>query len=156
MIAATNPKNSLELGCGLGRLTSYMQKQGIQATGVDFSEVAIQNAIKRTVNEQFKPTLLVGDVTNLKILNGQFDVAYDIGCFHCLKEPDQRKYISEVYRLLKPGATLLIWALDDSPSGIKLNPDYIGLLFKDYNFRLVESKFSRRRLAASHWYWLVK
>jgi len=150
-----NPKTSLELGCGLGVFSSFMSSQGIKATGVDFSSVAVEKAKKRVANNIYKPEYIVGDVTNLEIINEQFDVSYDVGCFHCLNEESQQKYVSEIYRLLKPGATHLIWALDSSPSGIKLSPDYIAKQFEN-NFQLKKSTFSRRRIVASHWYWLVR
>ena len=150
-----NPKTSLELGCGLGVFSSFMASQGIKATGVDFSSVAVEKAKKRVANNIYKPEYIVGDVTNLEIINEQFDVSYDVGCFHCLNEESQQKYVSEIYRLLKPGATHLIWALDSSPSGIKLSPNYIAKQFEN-NFQLEKSKFSRRRIVASHWYWLVR
>jgi len=146
---------NLELGCGLGRFSGFLAKLGIKATGVDFSAVAVEKAKTRVANEEYKPTFLVGDVTNLQMLNGPFDIAFDVGCFHCLDENGQQKYVAEMHRLLKPEGTLLIWALDGSPSDMKLNPDYIAQVFGE-NFKLTNSKFSRRRLIASHWYWLVK
>jgi len=155
IVELNNPKTSLELGCGLGIFSSFMASQGIKATGVDFSSVAIEKANKRVANNTDKPVYIVGDVTNLEIINKQFDVSYDVGCFHCLNEESQQKYVSEIYRLLKPGATHLIWALDSSPSGIKLSPDYIAKQFEN-NFQLKKSTFSRRRIVASHWYWLVR
>jgi ubiquinone/menaquinone biosynthesis C-methylase UbiE len=153
LVTVNKPKNSLELGCGLGRFSSYMAKQGIKATGIDFSSTAIDKAHKRIIDNDQKPTLLVGDVTNLEMILDKFDVSFDIGCFHCLNEDGQQKYVSEVKRLLKPGATHLIWALDSSPIGIKLSPEYIAQTFKN-SFQLVKSKPSRRRIASSHWYWL--
>ncbi len=42
LVAHTQPKTSLELGCGLGRFSSYLADQGIAATGVDFSAVAMK------------------------------------------------------------------------------------------------------------------
>jgi ubiquinone/menaquinone biosynthesis C-methylase UbiE len=132
-----------------------MVMQGIKTTGVDFSSVAIENAKKVAANDEYKPTFIVGDVTNLGVIKQQFDISYDIGCFHCLNEDGQQKYVSEVYRLLKPGGQHLIWALDTAPSDIKLNPDYIAKTF-GIGFQLVNSKFSRRRIIASHWYWLVR
>jgi ubiquinone/menaquinone biosynthesis C-methylase UbiE len=154
LVTAIKPKTSLELGCGLGRFSSYLAEQGIKATGIDFSSTAIEKAHKRIIDSEQKPTLLVGDVTNLEMITDQFDVSFDIGCFHCLNEEGQQKYASEVKRLLKPGATHLIWALDSSPIGIKLTPEYIAKTFKD-KFQLVKSKPSRRRIASSHWYWLA-
>ena len=132
-----------------------MASQGIKATGVDFSSVAIEKAKKRITNNILKPNYIVGDVINLATINEQFDVSYDVGCFHCLNDDGQQKYVSEIYRLLKPGAVHLIWALDSSPSGIKLSPNYIAKQFEN-NFQLEKSTFSRRRIAASHWYWLVR
>jgi len=155
LVVKHHPKASLELGCGLGRFSGYMAEQGIKATGVDFSQVAIEKANKRLAEKDRKPTLLVGDVTNLEMLREPFDVAFDIGCFHCLNESGEQKYVAETYRLLKPSSTLLIWALDSSPSGIKLSPEYIAKLFAK-DFQLVDSKFSRRRIVASHWYSLVR
>ena len=155
LVVKHHPKTSLELGCGLGRFSGYMAEQGIKATGIDFSQVAIEKANKRLAEKDRKPTLLVGDVTNLEMLHEPFDVAFDIGCFHCLNESGEQKYMAETYRLLKPSSTLLIWALDSSPSGIKLSPDYIAKLFAK-GFQLADSKFTRRRIVASHWYWLVR
>ena len=155
IVKMNNPKTSLELGCGLGRFSTYMAEQGIKATAVDFSSVAIEKAKKRIANSEYKPTFLVGDVTNLEMLNVPFDVSFDIGCFHCLDEEGQTKYVSEVYRLLKPGATHLIWAIDQSPSNIKLNSNCISKVFEPH-FQLANSKVSRRRIISSHWYWLVR
>ena len=154
LVKTINPKTTLELGCGLGRFSNFMAKQGIKATGVDFSSVAIENAMKHVAKDERKPSFIVGDVTNLETIKEQFDISYDVGCFHCLYEEGQQKYVSEIYRLLKPEGTHLIWALDTSPSDINLNPDCIAKTFEN-GFKLVNSKFSRRRIIASHWYWLV-
>ena len=155
LVKTNNPKNSLELGCGLGRFSNFLAKQVIKATGVDFSSIAIENAKRRVAKYKHKPEFIVGDVTNLETIKEQFDISYDVGCFHCLNEEGQQKYASEVYRLLKPGGTHLIWALDSAPSDIRITPDYIAKTFEN-GFQLVNSKFSRRRIISSHWYWLVR
>ncbi|MFV0538723.1 MAG: class I SAM-dependent methyltransferase [Dysgonomonas sp.] len=157
LIEAEKPRTSLELGCGLGRFSKFMAGQKIQATGVDFSAVAIEKAKKRVAEDRYKPTFLVGDVTNLEMLSEPFDVSFDIGCFHCLERGEQQNYVKEICRLLKPGGTHLIWALDNSPSNIRLTPDYIKEVFGN-NFELRKSQSSRRRVVfvASHWYWLKR
>jgi len=155
LVEQKQPKTSLELGCGLGRFSTYLAEQGISATGVDFSSVAIKKANERIANVKQKPQLLVGDVTNLVNLTEPFDTAIDIGCFHCLNETAQKKYVNEAYRLLKPNSTLLIWALNSSPIDIKLSPQYIERVFGTH-FNLERSKFSRRRIISSHWYWLIR
>jgi len=153
IVDKNNPDTSLEFGCGLGRFSQYMAGQKIQATGVDFSTVAIDKAQKRVANDEYKPIYLAGDVTNLNMLTEPFDVSFDIGCFHCLNEDGHRAYASEVCRLLKSRGVHLIWALDKSPADIRLTPDYIKEVFGD-SFRLEKSESNRRRILASHWYWL--
>lgn len=155
IVRTYKPRTSLELGCGLGRFSAFMSKQGIKATGVDFSSVAIEKAKKRVAGEEPKPTFIVGDVTNLEFFTEPFEVSFDIGCFHCLDEDDQQKYVSEIYRLLKPGAAHLLWTMDHAPSGMMLDPNYIAKAFEK-GLQLARSKFSRRRIISSHWYWLVR
>ena len=155
LVTADKPRNSLELGCGLGRFSEYMADHEIAATAVDFSSVAIERARERVSNKFYQPTYLVGDVTHLDMLTEPFDFAFDVGCFHCLDAEAQQKYIQEAYRLLKPGAILLIWTLDHSPSDMKLTPEYMDQTFFG-RFCLVKSKASRRRIIASHWYWLMR
>jgi SAM-dependent methyltransferase len=116
------PRAALELGCGVGRFSRYLAQQGLRATGVDFSPVAIAKAQELTVQGDGRPEFLVGDVTHLDALSGPFDISFDVGCFHCLDAQGQRAYVSEVSRLLKPGGTHLIWALDSAPSDLPFSP----------------------------------
>jgi len=149
------PQSALELGCGIGRFSGYMARQGVRTTGVDFSPVAIARARDRVANSAACPDFLVGDVTHLEMLDGPFDVSFDVGCFHCLDQQGQRAYVSEVQRLLKPGGTHLIWALDSAPSGLALLPATVKEVFAP-RLGLQGARKSWRRLAPSHWYWLVR
>ena len=149
------PQSALELGCGLGRFSRFMARQGVRTTGVDFSPVAISRARGRVAKDGFRPEFLVGDVTHLEMLDGPFDVSFDVGCFHCLDPQGQRAYVSEVHRLLKPGGTHLIWALDSAPGGLDLLPANVKEVSAP-RLELQGARKSWRRLARSHWYWLVR
>ncbi|WP_437949215.1 class I SAM-dependent methyltransferase [Sorangium sp. So ce296] len=155
LVRSERPRTSLELGCGLGRLARYMAQRGVRATGVDFSPVAVAKARERVAKDEVRPEFLVGDVTHLDMLTGPFDVSYDVGCFHCLDGAGQRAYVAEVARLLRPGGTHLIWALDRSPSGLALSPAAVERVFAP-QLRLKDARTSRRRLLSAHWYWLVR
>jgi cyclopropane fatty-acyl-phospholipid synthase-like methyltransferase len=123
---------------------------------VDFSQVAIDKARQYAAHDTGERTrFLVGDVTHLDALTGPFDYSFDVGCFHCLGAAAQRGYVSEVSRLLEPGGTHLIWALDGAPSGNVLSPEVVSDIFAP-SFELQKATTSRRRLARSHWYWLVR
>lgn len=151
---AGNPKSVLELGCGIGRFSRYMAEAGLRAVGVDFSAVAIDKATQRAANAAAKPQYLVGDVTALP-LQETFDASFDVGCFHCLDSAQQRAYVAEVQRLLRPGGTHLIWAIDAAPSGEKLTLEVVERVFAPA-FRVIAARKSRRRLVASHWYTLQR
>jgi SAM-dependent methyltransferase len=149
------PRTVLELGCGVGRFSRYLARKGLRATGVDFSAVAIAKARARVAEDDRKPEFLVGDVTDLNALRAPFDVSFDVGCFHCLDLHAQERYASEVFRLLVPGGTHLIWALDDSPGGAPLSSAVVKTIFAP-RLRLESARETRRRIVRSHWYWLVR
>jgi cyclopropane fatty-acyl-phospholipid synthase-like methyltransferase len=155
LVRQSAPGSALELGCGVGRFSRYVARHGTRATGVDFSHVAIAKAQARVAQDDVRPQFLVGDVTRLDALAGPFDVSFDVGCFRCLGRQGQRAYVSEVSRLLRPGATHLIWALDSTPSDLSLSPAAMNEIFAP-DFTLQNSRKSRRRLARSHWYWFVR
>lgn len=155
LIQETSPENALELGCGIGLFSDYFARQGVRMTSVDFSAVAIQKARDRIRENYTSPDFHVGDVTHLDGIAGPFDVSFDVGCFHCLDLPGQLKYASEVSRLLKPGGTHLIWAMDNSPRDMEMSPAVIEKVF-GLHFELVSAEKKRRRFVRSHWYRLLK
>jgi cyclopropane fatty-acyl-phospholipid synthase-like methyltransferase len=152
-LAAAHPgEKVLELGCGLGRYSQYMAQQGLAATGVDFSPVAIEKAQSRVDKKGPRVSFLVADVTRLDVPGAPFDVAFDVGCFHCLDADAQRDYVSGVAKMLKPGATLLLWAMRTGPSRLPMSPDVLKPTFSRH-FQLVEAVERRRRFVASWWIW---
>lgn len=151
LVGMSGVSRVLELGCGVGRFSAWAAGQGRRVTGVDFSPVAIERAKKRGSTADFQ----VGDVTKLDMLAGPYDASWDVGCFHCLDTTGQRAYAGEVARLLRPGATHLIWALDHSPSDMTFGPALVKSVFES-EFDLKKAEPNRRRLIASHWYWLVR
>src|SRR5271170_5791215 len=65
LIQLGTPHSVLELGCGIGRFSRYVAQQGLEATGVDFSSVAIAKAQKRVAHDKMQPQFLVGNATHL-------------------------------------------------------------------------------------------
>lgn len=84
--------SALELGCGVGRFSRYVAQQGLRATGVDFSPVAIAKAQKNVAQYDVRPQFLVGDVTELDVLSGR----------------STRSHWANVSRLMSFGATYKI------------------------------------------------
>jgi SAM-dependent methyltransferase len=155
LVQRESPRISLELGCGIGRFSRRLSRRGIRATAVDFSAKAIEKARRRAAKDPNPPDYRVGDVTRLDFLQGPFDLAFDIGCFHCLPAQGRLDYAAELHRLLPPGAMLLVWTMDRAPSGLSTDPESVQEVFAR-RFMLQESKSVRRRLAASRWHYLCR
>lgn len=155
LVRERRPASALELGCGVGRFSRHVARQGVRVTGVDWSPVAIGKARDNAALDVKPPAFVIGDVTRLDGISSPFDLAFDVGCFHCLDADGQRRYAAAVARVLRPGGAHLIWAMDESASNLALTPALVEAVFAPA-FTLAEARKSRRRLTQSHWYWLVR
>lgn len=124
-IASHPAGRAIDLGCGTGTNVLTLAQHGWQVTGVDFVPKAIRVAkhklalseVEGTKNVKDKVELSVGDVTNLHGIEGPFDLALDIGCFHGIE--NKSKYLDELDRLLAPGGHWLFYGFvkpDSQPS----------------------------------------
>ena len=109
---------AIDIGCGTGTNVITLAKAGWQVTGVDFIPRAIKKARRKTKQAGIQADLHVRDATNLTGINGSFDLALDIGCFHSLGDK-KAEYLSELDRVLAPGGYWLMYGFFDpalSPS----------------------------------------
>lgn len=104
------PGRALDLGCGTGTNAITLAQNGWDATGVDFAAKAIRSARRKAKRAIANVQFLVQDVTKLDNLKKPFDLILDIGCFHSLDARGQTDYINNLNRLLKPGASFLLYA----------------------------------------------
>lgn len=75
-------KRVLDLGCGIGRHVVYCHEMGLEAYGIDLSEVAIKVAREWAVQKQFanpQDLILQGDIISLPWGNNFFDYAVSHG-----------------------------------------------------------------------------
>ena len=105
----------LELGCGNGKTAAALSDAGMRVTALDFSEKAIEACAECGKDIEF----LCADVTELPFGDGTFDGAL---AYHVLEHLDAvqlSKAVSELRRVLKPGAHVLVRAFstDDMRSG---------------------------------------
>lgn len=93
-------KKCIDLGCGNGLHMIPLLEQGMDITGIDFSE-----SMLKSFNQHCpKPTDLVnGDIQNIPFNDQSFDMAYSIATLYYV--PDTEKAIQEIYRILKSEGT---------------------------------------------------
>jgi SAM-dependent methyltransferase len=104
------PGRALDLGCGGGRNTRYLARQGWDATGIDLLGAAIEKARSQGLGDAAKPRFLQGDVTKLAELDlgDAFDLINDSGCYYGLPENRRDSYAAGVTQAAKQNALLLI------------------------------------------------
>ncbi|MBT8261728.1 MAG: class I SAM-dependent methyltransferase [Bacteroidia bacterium] len=92
----------LDVGCGAGNHSLYLQNKGFEVTAIDESEGAVKVASQRGVNKTLNCSLLDFEGTFdtiLLLMNGT-------GIFSTVEEVP--KYLQHFKKLLKPGGQILV------------------------------------------------
>jgi 2-polyprenyl-3-methyl-5-hydroxy-6-metoxy-1,4-benzoquinol methylase len=157
-LANTRSGRALDLGCGTGTNAITLCRHGWQVTGIDFSPKAINTARRKATQAGLTIDFRVDDVSDLTELTGLFDYALDIGCLFTLKEEGRRDYSNQLSRLLRPGATYMLYAWLPRPWRGRIwgiTPEEVRELFVP-EFREEKTVVGEEKGAPSAWYWLVR
>ncbi len=137
-------KNVLDLGCGSGRHSLMMVSEGLQVTGIDSSQNALDIAEKLTSFASEKRRFDLVDVTQgLPYDDESFDAVVGWGVLHYISTQDSKKTLQEIHRVLRPGGyfALTLRSVEDSECTNKDNNVFqksnayesTELLFRYYN-----------------------
>ena len=107
------PGRAIDLGCGAGRESVYLAQQGFEVTGVDYSSTAIGMATRAAREAGVEVRFVVDDLTNLRRVQGTFDVLVDYGAINDLKPPDRDRYLANVVPLARPGSRFVLRCFDN-------------------------------------------
>ncbi|MFW9823513.1 MAG: class I SAM-dependent methyltransferase, partial [Candidatus Thorarchaeota archaeon] len=100
----------LDLCCGTGTLTIFLKKllfKDCKITGIDLSYGQITQARKKNNYPNLK--FYVMDANDLKFPNGFFNHVVISAALHEMNKKQRLNVLSEVYRVLKKGGTLIIF-----------------------------------------------
>ncbi len=111
------PGEALELGCGTGTNAITMAKHGWRVTAIDISARAIRRSKRRAEAAELEIDFRRGDVTRLIGIEGPFDMALDIGCFHTLSATDRSRYSASLTRAVRPDGVFLLYSFLGSSGG---------------------------------------
>jgi SAM-dependent methyltransferase len=100
-------KKILELGCGQGRDTIYLAENGMEVTGLDYSETGLCQVKDKAAQKGVEGSIVlkVGDARKgLPFEDGSFDGCFS-HMFFTMQFPEKELFFifSEVLRVLKPG-----------------------------------------------------
>ncbi len=120
-------KNSLEVGCGRGTISLYLNKYlGLEVSLSDISTEAIKLAKKNFYKFNAHGNFRNDDAENLSFKDNSFDMIVSIGLVEHLK--DYSKIYSEKYRTLKPGGIMISLNIPQKFSIQVLNKIYRSFL----------------------------
>ena len=123
----------LDIGTGPATQAAALFSMGFEVTGTDISHNAIERA-RKLLPEGIR--LVEDDILNSKLGKGQFDYAFDRGCFHVLSPSDRPRYVAQMMRLLDDESGILFLKTFSSreprqEGPYKFSPDEIRKIFGD-------------------------
>jgi SAM-dependent methyltransferase len=112
----------LDAGCGTGSTALFFAARGLEVTGIDFVESAIQRARIKAAEQSLSVNFLVKNAMTLIDWNERFASVIDSGLLHIYSKEDQRqeraRYVQGLAHVLKPdGRLFLLSFTDEAPEG---------------------------------------
>ncbi len=101
---AIAPGRTLELGCGTGANAIYLAKSGFEMTAVDSSPTALERARVRAEREDALLRLVFADAFEFGQTAGQFDLVFDVGLYHFIRQTDLEPFLDLLWRTTRPGS----------------------------------------------------
>ena len=102
------PQNIIDVGCGIGGSTLHLaQKFGSNATGITLSPVQASRAKERAreAGLDSRVNFEVANALDMPFADNTFDLVWSLESGEHM--PDKAKFLSECYRVLKPGGKMI-------------------------------------------------
>jgi SAM-dependent methyltransferase len=100
---------ALDLGCGNGVATAYLDRHFDLAVGIDIAHAATRQAMSMAQEEGTQAKFVVAEAPVLPFRDGAFGLVFDRGCLQAIPKESWPKYFGEVERLLAPGGVLQLY-----------------------------------------------
>ena len=110
--------NTLDAACGIGYGTNILSQKAKKVSAIDKSPEAIEDAKSMWKNNNI--TFQVMDIRKIEFPDNSFDSAISIETLEHINE--QKEFLSELSRVLKKGATLVISTPNGSLVKDRFNP----------------------------------
>ncbi len=111
MLDGAAPGRAVDLGCGEGRHAIWLARLGWQATGVDFSKVALDKAARWAEREGVEVDWVLADATSF-VAAGPVDLV--VVSFLHLPGDSRRRVLAEASGWLGPGGRIFVVGYDAS------------------------------------------
>jgi len=109
------PCSVIDLGSGTASNCVFLAQRGFDVTGVDFAQAAVELGHKRAAEAGVKVNFVRDDLTDLRRVNGTFDLLVDYGTLDDLKPKQRERYVRNVLPLSRPGSLFLLYCFEWTP-----------------------------------------
>lgn len=124
LFASLLPRGSkvLDLGCGNARNVVTFRERGHMVVGLDAS----RSLLKRAATRMGTMSIVQGDAVRLPLCSSVLDAVHCVAVIHhLLSEPERRRTVKEIARVLRPKGTVLLsaWAFEQERFAELSSPD---------------------------------
>lgn len=139
-LPALTPEKAADLGCGGGRNAGELLKlyPTAHVTAIDYSELSVEKAreYNRDMIAAGRCEVQQGDVSNLKLPTGSFDLATAFETIYFW--PELEKCFGQVAKVLKPGGYFMICNESDGTDAASLKFEKIIDGMKNHTIEEIE------------------
>ena len=110
----------LDVGCGSGEHALLAATRGLEVSGVDISQLAVERARAKARQRGLSAEFIVGDVLALdqvERLDPPFRTVIDTGCFHTFPNADRPVYAGSVASVVESGGVLHLLCFSEHTPG---------------------------------------
>ena len=107
----------LDVGCGTGEHGLMAASVGLEVTGVDLAEKAIDSARAKAADRGLNARFLVWDALDLPGLGQQFDTVLDCGLYHIFDDEDRPQFLTSLRGAVRPGGRYFMLCFSDRQPG---------------------------------------
>ncbi len=110
-LAPKQGEKILDAGCGVGTFAYHTAQIGSFSIGIDYSYESIKMALELNTkfNTSERSYFLVSNACILPFKDGFFDKVVSIDFIEHITFKDKKFFLEEIYRVLKPGGTAVIF-----------------------------------------------
>jgi SAM-dependent methyltransferase len=122
------PGTALDLGMGQGRNAIYLAGQGWDVTGVDISDVAVEQANKNAAARGVKMQVVLADLDTFELGTERWDLITSF-YMHGWHQNSKTDVPTRVYNALRPGGLLVMEAFRRPLNGSGFRADELAKAF---------------------------